>query len=429
MKKSVLITIVLLIGYQTEMLSQSCLPEGITFTTQSQIDKFQLFYPNCTEIEGDVIIEGQNIINLNGLNVLTFIGGNLRIGRATSYYSNPNLTSLSGLDNVTSIGGYLLIQGNFSLTSLTGLENINYVTGGLLIRNNHSLTDLSGLDNLDSIGGSLTMYYNNAMVSLSGLDNVTSIGGGISIGEYHYFGGVIGNRSLTSLSGLENLTTIGGSLGIYCNVNLTSLTALNNLASIGGGLEIGGNDSLPNLTGLDNLTSIQGSISIGFTIWNPPDPYQGVGNPSLTSLTGIDNIEAATIQTLHIYSNPLLSTCEVSSICEYLASPGGTIDIHDNATGCNSRQEVRNACATIAINEIGFEDEFSMFPVPVESTLTISSKNSLRIDEIVIYNQIGQNVLHHKPVTQTIDISTLHPGMYVIEVVCGNRKMRGKFIK
>ena len=41
--------------YQT-LLPNYCLPEGITFTTQEQIDNFQTNYPGCTEIEGDVYI-------------------------------------------------------------------------------------------------------------------------------------------------------------------------------------------------------------------------------------------------------------------------------------------------------------------------------------------------------------------------------------
>lgn len=54
--------------------SQPCLPEGITFNTQEQIDNFQINYPNCTEIEGGVLIEGTDITNLNGLSVITSIG-------------------------------------------------------------------------------------------------------------------------------------------------------------------------------------------------------------------------------------------------------------------------------------------------------------------------------------------------------------------
>ena len=52
-----------------------CLPEGITFSTQEEIDNFQINYPYCTEIEGDVIIEGDEITNLDGLSVLNSISG------------------------------------------------------------------------------------------------------------------------------------------------------------------------------------------------------------------------------------------------------------------------------------------------------------------------------------------------------------------
>jgi len=38
--------------------AQPCLPNGITFTTQGQIDSFPINYPGCTEIGGDVVIGG-----------------------------------------------------------------------------------------------------------------------------------------------------------------------------------------------------------------------------------------------------------------------------------------------------------------------------------------------------------------------------------
>jgi hypothetical protein len=56
---------------QQPQLGCTCLPEGINFTTQAQIDNFQTNYPGCTEIEGDVLILGSNITNLTGLSVLT----------------------------------------------------------------------------------------------------------------------------------------------------------------------------------------------------------------------------------------------------------------------------------------------------------------------------------------------------------------------
>ena len=73
MNKLNLFTIVLIL-YGSAVFAQPCLPEGITFNTQEEIDNFQTNYPNCTEIEGGVKIEGNDITNLDGLNVITSIG-------------------------------------------------------------------------------------------------------------------------------------------------------------------------------------------------------------------------------------------------------------------------------------------------------------------------------------------------------------------
>ena len=56
MKKFILFVTLLSIIY-SNVFSQGCLPEGITFTSQEQIDNFQANYPGCTEILGDVEIE------------------------------------------------------------------------------------------------------------------------------------------------------------------------------------------------------------------------------------------------------------------------------------------------------------------------------------------------------------------------------------
>ena len=82
-------------------MAQGCLPEGITFTIQEQIDNFQTDYPGCTEIEGNLSITGNDISNLNGLSVITSIGGNFQIGEL--YIGNPLLTTLSGLNNLNRV--------------------------------------------------------------------------------------------------------------------------------------------------------------------------------------------------------------------------------------------------------------------------------------------------------------------------------------
>jgi hypothetical protein len=134
-----------------------------------------------------------------------------------------------------------------------------------------------------------------------------------------------------NLTGLNVLSSIGRYLRIYSNDFLTSLSGLDNLTFIGEDLWVAYNDALANLMGLNNLTSIGEDLTIYF-------------NNSLTSLTGLENLYAGSIANLHINGNFSLSDCEVKSICEYLASPTGCVDIYSNANGCNNPHQVATAC-------------------------------------------------------------------------------------
>jgi hypothetical protein len=178
-----------------------------------------------TEVTGDLTIFdlGDDLTSLSGLENITSVGGNLKIG------GNHALTSLSGLENITSVGGYLAIAGNDALTSLSGLENITSVVGYLAIAGNDALTSLSELENITSVGGYLVIAWNDALTSLSGLNNITSVGGELSIDS---------NPSLTSLSGLENLSNVGGNLWITNNHSLNDVCALYDVNLTGNNLYI-----------------------------------------------------------------------------------------------------------------------------------------------------------------------------------------------
>jgi hypothetical protein len=216
MKRFVFLSIVLLVVKFG--MTQSCLPQGIDFTLQSQIDNFQINYPGCSQIEGDVRISGSDITNLNGLSVLTLLLQDLEIAY------NPSLTNLTGLDNLTTVGGELYIHHNDALTSLTGLTGLNYIGNfhgkGMVIEFNNSLINLAGLDSLIFIDRYLAISMNNALTSLTGLAGLHSIDGNLYI-EY--------NSSLTSLTGLEGLHSIEGNLIVYEDSSLVSLAGLDNI--------------------------------------------------------------------------------------------------------------------------------------------------------------------------------------------------------
>jgi hypothetical protein len=147
---------------------QSCLPGGITFSSQGQIDKFQQNYPNCSIIEGDVVIDSDHITNFQGLHVLTAIEGDL-IAEV-----NDSIVDFSGLENLIEITGDLHIWGNYSLRSMDGLDNLNSIGGSLILAYHPQLKDLSALEKLTAIGNRLTVVYNDSLQGIAGLDHIAA---------------------------------------------------------------------------------------------------------------------------------------------------------------------------------------------------------------------------------------------------------------
>ena len=193
--------------FTLHLSAQPCLPEGITFTIQEEIDSFQINYPNCTEIEGDVAIYGDDITNLDGLSNVITIGGTLQIGNNIQWSgANPVLISLGGLGNLSAVGGDLLILGNDILVDLSGLVSLTSISGSLRIGDWWNTWPCANL----------------SLLSLDGLDNLAFIGDGILI-----FGGIV-----EDISALSNLTSTNGNVLMRYIPSLLSLDGLNNISSI-----------------------------------------------------------------------------------------------------------------------------------------------------------------------------------------------------
>ena len=346
-----------IIGLSMSLTSwtQPCLPNGITFNTQSQIDSFHISFPNCTIIEGEVIINGVNITNLYGLNAITSIGGALAI------VINDSLTTLGGLENLLSIGADLTIFNNPVLNSLTGLAKLTSVGGNLVVYTNDNLPDLTGLDSLVCVGGDLQINTSNALINLNGLKSLTSIGGG---------------------------------LGLWDNPILSDLNAL------------------------EGLTSINGSIELS-------------NNNSLTTLKGLDNLMAESIHSLHITYNNHLSTCAIQSICDYLAIPYMLIEIHDNATGCSSEEEVDTACMSLSVDSGIAQELFSIYPNPASSGFTIESTKIQPVSNLSIMNLQGILILKCsiRDTRTLINVNNMLNGIYFVRITTLNTINNFKLIK
>jgi len=177
----------------TYIYAQTCLPDGITFTRQSQVDSFNMVYPDCTELVGNLKIESANntdITNVEALQNITKINGDLQISE------NSLLGDLAGLKNLTEIEGNLIVFNNPGIINVLGLNNLKQVGQNVSIANNGKLTTLDGLDNLLGINGNLSIRNNDFLIRLSSLENLLSINGELT---------VWGNGILSTLEGLENI--------------------------------------------------------------------------------------------------------------------------------------------------------------------------------------------------------------------------------
>lgn len=367
-------------------------PPGITLYSQEKIDDFKKRYPDCSCINGNVLVDqaspftgliynfdslhnvsvirgkldftnihnvkdlcGFNnldsvygdvdidrmdeLVSLAGFDELDYVGGSLYIG------STRRLKSIEALSNLQHIGSTLYISFNDSLLSLQGLQNIDTIYDDLHVRRNVLLEDCTGLDALKVVGGYLEFWGNDSLRNFQGLGELSKVGI-----NFH----VTNNQSLQNFSGLDKLDSVGyigdagggyseiydgyiwtagGILYIEDNKSLLNLMGLEGLSYIRGTLAIGGNDSLQDISGLHALDRIDGFLYI-------------YSNPSLNSLD-MFNLQYVG-RDLAIKDNETLSECDIELLCNHLledAPDFGNTIIENNATGCNGKYEVLVNCS------------------------------------------------------------------------------------
>jgi len=189
-------------AFCSTLFAQSCLPDGIGFRNQAEIDAFAIDYPGCTCIEGNVDIFGKNITSLAGLSQITQIKGNLSI----SYLSAPDYI---GLENLTNIDGFLSLFGSNN-TSTAGFEGLVRVGKYLRIIFNPFDDDLAGFVNLKRIGQGIFLRDNDDLTSIDGLSTLCYTGAAIWIcdndilSDINGLDGIIENQKIVSIRIKDN---------------------------------------------------------------------------------------------------------------------------------------------------------------------------------------------------------------------------------
>lgn len=252
MKNSIQPFVLFMLVFQFPLVGQMCLPEGIHFTRQSQIDSFSILYPGCTEIGGDVCIgacqgeEDSDITNLDGLMPLTSIKGKLNIS------NNYLLTSIEGLQNLSILEDDVKLKGNYKLSSLKGLDQVRLMKGSFTIQLNDGIDSIGGFEMLDTILGTLTLEIMFKLSSVAAFSNLKYLGG------YK----LSSPGMLSSIPDMPRLEYLGDFIVEYSHVNdLPEFPLLN---TIHGSFIIEENINLPIIRGYENIERVHGDLIIKY---------------------------------------------------------------------------------------------------------------------------------------------------------------------
>lgn len=109
----------------------------------------------------------------------------------------------------------------------------------------------------------------------------------------------------------------------------------------------------------------------------------------------------------------------------YIAVGGFNVDYADGFSATSSETEVGDIVVNAIASEVlSIDDEeinsFTYFPNPVKNTLNLNAQNT--IDNVTMYNMLGQEVLSANPnsVDSDIDMSSLANGSYFVKVTIAN---------
>ena len=257
----------------TVTLSWSQCPDLLKISTAGSIESFLQDYPNCTELPGDLQIgySQLQLTSIVGLEQITKVNGDVVI-------SAPALETLSGLEGLTEIEGDLNIfvwggneTGNYALKNLDGLSNLVSVGGDIEIQGMKNLESMRGLSSLITVGGEFDYTANAGQPTSTILfpENVQSIGGILDIFPYL--------ETAKRIRGFENLSEVGG-ITVWPTPNPLSYYAFDNLVTSNGNLRlvgdtvflsrlerVNGNLEISNTThlaGCENLVAVEGNLSI-----------------------------------------------------------------------------------------------------------------------------------------------------------------------
>lgn len=420
--------------------------------SQEDVDSFQRNC-KCTEIDGNLYINGSSINNLLGLVDLHEVHLDLSISNTNS------LVNVNGLSNIRSVGRNLTISRNSKLKNVNHLSSLKSLRGGLSISVNSRLTDLNGLSNIESANlDFISIYDNNQLTSINAFNSLKRLNNSLSI---------TANEQLKTIKGFDNLKALGSGFNLR-DSKMVDINVFKNLVSVGSTINISDNrllveinlpelkqansvyfqnNAMLNQINLAKLTSIDGNLTLkdnpkltnldSFINLNHIERQLMIqSNSILVDIHGLQNISSVGGDLILVENLSLTECCILSCKIRDRKISGG-IRIENNARGCLNATQLylgcEEFCTLTDVNDL-IPSPLYLSPVPAKNYIEITLPQNIANKSTWEIRNVQGKILFQGEVnnlspTLKITLTDLANGLYVFNLQSDTQNYMSKFIK
>jgi len=403
--------------------AQSCLPNGIALSSQSEVMQFAEDYPSCTIIGGDVTISGSDVVDLSPLSAVRKIDGALTIRNC------PLLVSIEPLQHINELGS-LIIKRCENLQRLGVFAEVDSLSR-LVLERLPALTRVPSFDNLRVVSDTLCMsnIEGDSLVGFHSLKTVNCLdfhsvnckyfrafsvlqtAGLVSLNipvcqEFYGFDSFKTSHSILRILGYEidnfqgffEVDSVGTSFRLGISPDEISPLSFSNLRSIDNGIIDFCGGAIP--IGLKALEEVKKDLSISFCDYSDLDFLDGIKrmeggasvrigfNPNLTDISALDGIVSDSVRRVQLLNNPTLAVCHSDLVCDVVerSDPDLPSIVIGNAPGCTSIEEVLEQCVLKEDEEDDEEDPMAdLCPMTSRPGMQVSKQSATDYDVLYSY--------------------------------------------
>jgi len=226
----------------------------------------------------------------------------------------------------------------------------------------------------------------------------------------------VDNQNISNLTGIQDFAVLEE---LYLrNDFLTGIDVSNNLALRI--LNIYNNNigvlDVSNNTALEKLITIQ-------------NPIATLDLRQNTALTGVSCINSAlTSFDIRNGNNTAITNLEFSLLgnnsltCVFVDDAAWSTTnwtyVPASVTFVNNQAE----CDALSVSDNTFETQINLYPNPVKDSFTIINKSNYTLENLSIYDMLGKLVLQTNNTNNTIDVSTLKNGIYLVKITSNSNQ-------